>query len=84
MAGETFPRGQHCHPNVDAGLPGVALQVFDTNLSDFADCRVEQHDVNMVMVLRQLAMAESLEGSTLHVASIEKSVSPSPTLTALG
>jgi hypothetical protein len=71
--------GQPCHPNVDIGFLGIALRVFGTNLSDFADRRLKQHDVNIVMVLRQLAGAESLECSTLHSASIEKSNSSSNT-----
>jgi len=40
----------------------------------FGFCRppLKQHDVNIVMMLRQLAEAESLERSTLHSASIGK------------
>ena len=80
MVGETFLRGQPCHPNVDAGFLGIALRVFGTNFSHFADRRLKQHDVNIVMVLRQLAGAESLERSTLHSASIGKSGSSSSNL----
>ena len=82
MVGETFLRGQPCHPNVDAGFLGIALWVFGTNLSGFADRRLMQHDVNIMMVLRQLAGAESLERSTLHSACIVIFDSSSPNLTS--
>ena len=55
---------------------------FGANLSDFADRRLKQHDVNIVMVLRQLAGAESLERSTLHTACIVIFASLPPNLTS--
>src|ERR1035437_6717691 len=69
MVGESFFRRQPGHPHINARLLAVALRVFSTNLSDSADCRVEQHDVNAVVVLRLFVGPDSLERSALHSAS---------------
>ncbi len=70
VVGEAFFRGQARHPHTDAGLLGVALRVFSTDLSDSADCRVEQDDINTVRVLRLLFSLELPVRPSLHAASI--------------
>jgi hypothetical protein len=54
---------------IDARLLAVALRIFNTDLSDPADCRIEQHDVNVVMMLRLLVGPDHFERSTLHSTS---------------
>jgi hypothetical protein len=41
---------------------------FSPDLSDFAHCRGEQHDVNVVVVLRLLAVEVSFERPAFHPA----------------
>lgn len=62
----TVPPGSGHHPDLDAGLLEVAFRVSSTKLPDSADCRVEQHDVNIVMELRILAGTVSFERPALH------------------
>src|SRR5580658_11307010 len=79
MDGKAFFRSQPRHPNVDAGLLGVSLRVFSSDLAQPAGYRVEQIRRIQVMVLRHVDRAELLECSPLHRASIMTSNSSPPT-----
>jgi hypothetical protein len=49
VLGEVFCRGQPRHPHVNAGLLWIAIWIVSPDLSDLADCRGKQYDVNVVM-----------------------------------
>src|ERR1035438_6319414 len=70
MVGEAFFRPQPRHPHIDAKLLSVALRVFRANLADSADRRIEQHDINiMVMGLRVELGANLSQRPALHSES---------------
>src|ERR1035437_2587803 len=69
VVGEAFFRRQSRHAYIDARLLAVALRVCSPDLSNFADCRVEQHDIDIVMMFGLLFRPESLERPALHSAS---------------
>ena len=80
---KAFLRRQSRHAYVHAGLLEVVLSFCFPGISDFANSRIEQDDVNIVVLFRLRLGAKMLEGSTLHVAftqgfrySIARSLQP--------
>lgn len=69
MVGKAFPRREAGHADAHARLSRIVLRVFSKNLSHSADCRVEQPDVNIVMLLRLFFGPDSFERSAFHSAS---------------
>jgi hypothetical protein len=43
---------QPSHPDVYARLFGVAIRVGGSNCAEFASCRVQQHNLDIMMMLR--------------------------------
>jgi hypothetical protein len=66
VVGEAFLECQAGHPHVNTGLLGVAFGILCAHLTSFANYRVEQDDVNIVMELWFMARAVSFESPVLH------------------
>ena len=66
MIGETLHRCQASHADVDARLRGIALRIFRAHFAELAHGRIEQHDVNVVMLARLPSGAKLSERATFH------------------
>jgi hypothetical protein len=57
---QAFSRGQPHHPLINTGPLGIAIRILGLNLADFANCRIEENNVNVVMVNRVTATLATL------------------------
>src|ERR1044071_2598365 len=75
MVGETHLRVQPGHPNVHTRLLRVAVRIQAANLAQLSHCRVEQYDVDVVVMFPLALCSHFLERATLHFS--QRMVTPS-------
>src|SRR5689334_20564933 len=73
VVGEAFFQGEARHPHIDTRLPGIASGVFREDLADSSDQRVEQHNINLVMVIMAVHGPDFLDFPKFHPSSATKS-----------
>src|ERR1035438_2645442 len=63
---EPFLGRQAGHTHIHAGLSDIAIRVFESDAADFADSRIQQHHVNVVMVFWRLFAGVRFQSAAPH------------------
>jgi hypothetical protein len=64
------------HSDVNTGLGRIAPGIFRAHFAQLGDCRIQQHDINVMMVRGRGTRPQSAECFALHCGSLAKHASP--------
>jgi len=74
MVFEPFFRRQSSHADIDTRLATITVRVFGTDAADFRHRRIQQHDIDIVMMLLSGSREVFSQSSTLHEKRMNQSV----------